>query len=138
MTTHILSMTYGPKIAGVRDGSIRQTIRRSNPDNPFELGDKLLIHGWSGKPYRSPWNWWIEERVKEFDWLKVDSCCWVLVDHEGYCTALNPWGYEHDVINRIAKADGIVPPTGLGLKAVLEQFHGPFTDEEIEFQVIRW
>lgn len=143
MTTHILSMTYEPKIAGVRAGTIRQTIRRLNPANPFKLGDKLLIHGWAGKPYRSPWNWRLEAEVKELDRLIVDSYCWVLTDHwdlthEGYCTALNPWEYEHDVIDRIAKADGIEPPTGLGLKAVLESMHGPFTNEELEFQIIRW
>ncbi|MDD5323595.1 MAG: hypothetical protein PHD43_23920 [Methylococcales bacterium] len=143
MTTHILSMTYGPKIAGVRDGTIRQTIRRLNPKRPFKLGDKLLIHGWSGKPYRSPWNWRMEAVVKELDRLEVDNEDWVLWDHydlthEGFCTALNPWDDEHPVIDRIAKADGIVPPTGLGLKAVLESMHGPFTDEDIEFQIIRW
>jgi hypothetical protein len=142
MTTHILSMTYGPKIEGVRNGTIRQTVRRLNPDNPFELGDKLLFHGWAEKPYRSPWDWRLKAEVQELDWLKVDSLYWVLVNHEslthaGYGTAAGPWGCQHDVIDGIAKADGIEPPTGLGLKAVLERFHGPFISEK-EFQVIRW
>ena len=52
MTTHILSMTYGPKIAGVMDGSIRQTIRHTER---IKVGDKLILHTWTGKPYRSPW-----------------------------------------------------------------------------------
>jgi hypothetical protein len=142
MTTHIMSMTYGPKIEGVRNGTIRQTIRRLNPERPFELGDEVLIHGWAGKPYRSPWDWRLKAEVQELDWLKVDGSCWAIIKHddligEGHCTAASPWGYEHGVIDGIAKADGIEPPTGCELKAVLERFHGPFVGE-MEFQVIRW
>jgi hypothetical protein len=144
MTTHILSMTYGPKIAGVRGGTIRQTIRRLNPNNPFKLGDKLLIHGWEGKSYRSPWNWRIEATVKELDKLEVDSEAWVLWDHqdliaEGWCTALHIWDQEHPLMVDIAIADGIDPPTSKAVKAVLESFHGPFpSDDMLEFQIIRW
>lgn len=143
MTTHILSMTYGPKIAGVRDGTIRQTIRRYNPKRPFVLEDKLIMHTWAGKPYRSPWDWRMNAEVVELDMLSLNRDIWMLHDHydlmhEGYCTALNPWEYQHDVIDKIAKADGIVPPTGLGLKEVLESFHGAFGREDVEFQVIRW
>jgi len=142
MTTHILGMTYGPKIEGVRNGTIRQTIRRLNPERPFALGDKLLIHGWAGKPYRSPWDWRLKAEVRELDWLKVDCSCWVVIQYEdlirdGYRATSSPWRYEHEVIDSIAKADGIEPPTGLGLKTVLERFHGLFV-EATEFQVIRW
>ena len=144
MTTHIVSMTYPPKITGVRNGTIRQTIRAYNPKFPFKLDDKLLIHGWSGKPYRSPWSWRIDGVVKELDHLWVDSDAWVLKDHydlthSGSATALNPWDTPHRLIENIAKADGIDPPTPIGLKTVLETFHGSFPDDEmLEFQVIRW
>ena len=82
--------------------------------------------------------------IEEIDHLWVDSEAWVLKDHddlthEGYVTALNPWDTPHDVLDAIAKADGIDPPTGLGLKQVLEAFHGPFPYAPMmEFQIIRW
>lgn len=143
MTTHILSMTYQPKIEGVRNGTIRQTIRIYNPKRPFKVGDKLLIHGWEGRMYRSPWSWRMEEVVKELDRLDCDSDVWVLWDnydlkHEGFCSAVNPYECQHDVIDAIAKADGISPATGLELKNVLERYHGKFTDKPVRFQVIRW
>lgn len=143
MTTHIMAMTYAPKVEGVKNGTIRQTIRRFNPKNPFKLGDKLLIHGWSGKPYRSPWSWRLEAKVKELDKLLCDCDMWALVDHydlthSGYCTAAHPWDSTHPIIDKIAKADGITPPTGMSLKLVLEGFHNMFGPDCTEFQVIRW
>ena len=149
MTTHIISMTYPPKIDGVRDGTIRQTIRAYNPKFPFKLDDKLLIHGWSGKPYRSPWSWRISGVVKELDHLWVDSDIWALKDHydlthSGLATAISFWDTPHHRIDKIAKVDGIDPPTGLGLKKVIEGFHGRLPDffdpidKMREFQVIRW
>jgi len=57
MTTHILSMTYGPKIEAVKRGEVARTIRRYNPKKPKKVGDGLLIHTWAGKPYRSKWDW---------------------------------------------------------------------------------
>lgn len=144
MTTHILGMTYEPKIQGVRHGTIRQTIRLYNPKNPFKLGDRLIIHGWAGNPYRSPWSWRMNAVIEEIDHIWVDSEAWVLKDdydltHERYATALNPWDIPHDVLDKIAKADGIDPPTGAELKKVLEAFHGPFPYAPMmEFQIIRW
>ena len=144
MTTHRMGMTYEPKIEGVRNGTIRQTIRKLNPKHPFKLGDRLLIHGWEGRPYRSKWSWRMDETVKELDKLEVDSEAWTLWDHEdlmaeGWCTALHIWDQEHPRMVVIALADGIYPPTSQGVKKVLEAFHGPFPrDDVIEFQVIRW
>jgi len=131
MTTHILSMTYPPKIEGVRHGTIRQTIRRFNPERPFEIGDKLLIHGWEGKPYRSPWNWRMDAELKEV--LALD-CYSDHVMQDGWLRW--SWGEMHPTW--LAQKDGIEPPTGEALKAVLERFHGKFTDEPVRFQVIRW
>jgi len=152
MTTHIMSMTYGPKIEGVRNGTIRQTIRKYNPKRPFKLGDKLLIHGWSGKPYGSPWSWRMESVVTELDHLWVDNMVWVLKDHydlthEGYASSMHVWDRPHPHIEKIAKDDGIVPPTPMELLKVLEDFHGKFPRSGLliygdppmaEFQVIRW
>ncbi len=48
-----------------------------------------------------------------------------------------PWFDE--LIDRIAKLDGILPPTGTELKNVLETYHGRFHDfNPVHFQIIRW
>ena len=129
MTTHILSMTYGPKIEGVRNGTIRQTIRKYNPKRPIVFGDKLLIHGWEGKPYRSPWNWRIEATVINTEIHSANNKWFGLELWVNDCAG---------VLRQVAARDGIEPPTSLGLKAVLEGFHGSFTDEPVRFQIIRW
>ena len=61
--THILSMTYGPKIAAIKRGELARTIRRYNPKKPKKVGDELLIHTWAGKPYRSKWDWRLRAHV---------------------------------------------------------------------------
>ena len=48
---------------------------------------------------------------------------------------VNLWGGWHAA--QLASLDGIEPPNGLALKAVLEKFHGKFTDEPVRFQVIQ-
>jgi hypothetical protein len=48
-----LPLTYEPKIPGVIDGTIRQTIRVGRK---FRVGDLVSFHGWEGRPYRSKWS----------------------------------------------------------------------------------
>lgn len=145
MATHILAITYQPKIAGVRDGTIRQTIRPYNPQNPRQVADKLILHGWAGKPYRSPWNWRQQEQV----WQAIDMVA--LRDVVGFwqnpitgipfsnqSVLINYCSWFDFAVDEIAKLDGISPPTGEELKHVLESYHGKFTDKPIQFQVIRW
>jgi hypothetical protein len=143
-------MTYGPKIEGVRNGNIRQTIRRFNPKRPFEVGDKLLIHGWVGAMYRTPWNWRREEKVRftlnlgalETKFVIDDGGGMRITDWEADLLCDNTFplfvGWYQKIADDIAIADGILPPTGIALKEVLEKFHGKFTDEPVRFQVIRW
>lgn len=130
MTTHILSMTYQPKIEGVRNGTIRQTIRLYNPDRPFKVGDKLLIHGWEGKPYRSRWNWRLSVEVNQLVPIRVCK--------SGVMDGNNRWRFylwDASVIKRLAELDGVAKNR---LKHVLERYHGKFTDKPVRFQVIRW
>ena len=51
--TFIRPLTYAPKIPGVLDGTIRQTIRVGQK---LAAGDRILFHGWAGTPYRSKWS----------------------------------------------------------------------------------
>ena len=133
MRTHIMSMTYAPKVKGIRNGTIRQTIRVLNPKRPIQQSDRLIIHSWSGKPYRSSWGWRVEGEVSEV--AKFNALSDGVSDvHANF--KFHKW--DSPVMDRIAELDGIKPPTGIALKDVLEKFHGKFTDEAVRFQIIRW
>ena len=70
MTTHILSLTYAPKISLVKSGECTQTIRLHNDQNPKRVGDKLIIHTWKGRPYRSKWGWRLETKIDDLTLLR--------------------------------------------------------------------
>jgi hypothetical protein len=143
MTTHILAITYQPKIEGVKNGTIRQTIRPLSKV-PRKVGDKLILHGWKGKPYRSPWSWRREEKVR--DVFEMECYADHFVFEGGDRLHFNPWKPirfkgkldKWSLPLALARLDGISPPTGLELKHVLESYHGKFTDKPVQMQVIRW
>ena len=62
MAVHVKALTYQPKIGRVLSGEIRQTIRKVGK-KPIKHGDTLILHGWFGRPYRSPWSWRIKLNV---------------------------------------------------------------------------
>ena len=151
MTTHILAITYQPKIEGVKNGIIRQTIRLFNPKNPRKVGDKVILHGWKGKPYRSPWSWRREEKVTVvLDMVAMETVAgfWQSIisgkalSYESVAMAYYPWFGEP--MEYLAKLDGIPDSSnnsytrGELLKQVLENYHGKFTDKPVQMQVIRW
>lgn len=59
MTTHMLPLTYKPKIQAVKEGRCRQTIRKRNldPKRWRERGDKLILYTCKGPLYHSKWDW---------------------------------------------------------------------------------
>ena len=73
MTTHILSLTYAPKIPLVKSGECTQTIRLHNPNRLKKVGDKLILHTWEGKPYRSKWDWRLETEISELKLLSISD-----------------------------------------------------------------
>ena len=128
MAHHYKALTYEPKISGVRDGSIRQTIR-PKPRREINVGDTITFHGWQGKPYRSPWSWrhdvvvWSTTRLGVHEW--------------GLETNLTgPMAWECGWSDRLAALDGIVPPTGLALRDALKGKNGK--GWEGEYIVIQW
>jgi hypothetical protein len=133
MTTHILAITYQPKIEGVKNGTIRQTIRPLSKI-PRKVGDKLILHGWKGKPYRSPWSWRLNTEIELSAGMLAQDATFKLEYPGGWET----FGWVDESADWLARDDGIVPPTGLQLKQVLETYHGKFTDKPVQMQVIRW
>ncbi|MCK9593433.1 MAG: hypothetical protein M0Q91_15615 [Methanoregula sp.] len=130
MRKHNLPLTYLPKIQPVIEGRCRQTIRAGRK---FSMGDQVSFHGWSGKPYRSPWSF----RTPYYTLIDVlDIWIWkskFCFEKSGY-----PIRFEDNpVSNNWAELDGIYPPTGEELGNVLNKFHkiGPFG---LPGQIIRW
>ena len=126
-----LSITYEPKIEGVRNGTIRQTIRTGRR---FQVGDLVSFHGWQGKPYRSPWSW----RTPYFELTEVYRIVaypeHVLAPGGG---ALPPWpALDTTELVDLARLDGIEPPTKEALFQVLGSMHD--LSGGVGMQIIRW
>lgn len=117
MTTHILSMTYAPKIKRVFSGEITQTIRRWWPGKPEKMvGDDLIIHTWEGKPYRSKWG---KRLYAEITYLEIID----LLDA------------SPEKLEELARLDGIDPPTAQELKNAIGGLNHGIVGK---YQVIRW
>jgi hypothetical protein len=141
MTHHSLPITYLNKADAVFAGACNQTIRMGDR---YRVGDRLTIYEWSGKPYQSKWGRRIKAEVVETFGIKISD--------KGIATEnlINTrfgfpsmpivlWGENTgEYQSNIAELDGIHPPTNHELRRVLESFHGPFTDEPVEAQIIRW
>jgi len=132
MTKWTKAFTYIPKIKSVQTGTCRQTIR---PGHTVRVGDEILFHGWTGKPYRSKWSWRLRVKVNEVEY--------VLAFREGL-VYLEPAKHIHwKDLDDLAEADGIDPPTGEELKHVLTRMsniklQSAVDGTGVELQIIRW
>lgn len=112
-----MAMTYPPKIEAVFFGSIRQSIRAWFPGKPYKrVGDKLLIHTWRDKPYRSKWGNRLEAIITEEFLITIHD-------------------QDEAFLSELAVLDGIVPPTATGLKETLSTLNPGYTGF---YQVVRW
>lgn len=140
-----LPLTYAPKIPAVKAGTCRQTIRvinktRAHPDGVRkEVGDLIRFFAWTGKPYRSKREWVVEGYqtiTRAYD-CKIFRSGITIPDQMyirdlGISGAIN-WYFLDD----LAKADGIVPPTGEALRCVL-MAKNRIPEEGVIAQVLRW
>jgi len=124
-----IPLTYAPKIPGVLNGSIWQTIRVGRK---YRVGDLVLFHGWSGKPYRSKWSF----RTPYFPLVMAQP---IQIRPEGIETLFGS-GMDYrawSLLDELALLDGIEPPTGGALALVLQGMH-PIPEDGIEAQILRW
>ena len=129
MTKHVMAITYEPKIKPVKDGRCTQTIRKGRK---VLKGDEILFHGWSGRPYRSKWDW--RKRVV------VCQVIYIEISHRGIVDMADPktiHSWNSYAINNISAFDFIEPPTGVALRDVLFGLNGA-PDGPKEYQIIRW
>lgn len=120
-----IPLTYAPKITGVLDGSIRQTIRTGRK---FSVGDLVSFHGWEGTPYRSKW-------AARTAYAPLKDVIPITILPRGLTMPheFRPW----HVLDEIARLDGIEPPTGAELYRVLSVLN-PIPQSGVEAQIIRW
>ena len=129
MKKHVMAITYAPKEDAVRLGDCRQTIRKGDK---VSVGDEILFHGWSGRPYRSPWSWRRQIYVEQVVDIEVSLSGIVnLADPMTSCA------WNSRAINHIAKYDFIDPPTGVALRDVLFG-HNSRDVTASTYQIIRW
>jgi len=125
--TFIRPLTYAPKIQGVLEGTIRQTIRAGQK---LAAGDRILFHGWAGTPYRSKWSF----RTPYYTLIAVIP---IRIRPDGLLFESNgevrPWADLDD----LAARDGIDPPTGDGLREVLLGMHA-VPASGVAGQILRW
>jgi len=120
-----LPLTYRPKIQAVLDGTITQSIR-INTD--LQVGDSIAFHGWSGKPYHSPWSFrtpYMPVRHAERITVRKDS---IYFPNEKVAVIAGD-------LNYLAALDGIEPATGEELIRVLHAMHGGGT---LHGKILRW
>ena len=140
-----LPLSYAPKIPAVKAGTCRQTIRiinktKAHPDGVRkEVGDLIRFFTWTGKPYRSKRVWVVGEYraiTRAYNCKIFRSGITIpnqaFVEELGVHGAVN-WYFLDD----LAKADGILPPTGEALRGVLVGMHR-IPEEGVEAQVLRW
>ena len=123
MARYVKGFTYTPKIEGVKNGTITQTIRRLTNIKP---GDTILFHGWKGKPYKSKWDWRLRVVIISVNKGEMRK--------NGFYSYPKFYDWDGAEIAEIARLDGINPPTGRELKRVLEQFY----NEGAELDIITW
>ena len=122
-----LPLTYEPKIPGVLDGSITQSIRI---DTRLDIGDFIAFHGWEGRPYHSSWSF-------RTPYYKITLAKPINIHKDFVYLPLSKRElYIGDpLLDRLAEKDGIEPATGKELIRVLHDMHGP---EILHGKILRW
>ena len=129
MSRHVMALIYPHKIAAVRSGDCKQTIRRVGK-RIIKPSDVITLHGWQGKPYSSKWSWRKEVVVSEVIHIEISKDGMFI---EGTLYEWDSW-YP----TRLAEYDYILPAKGEELRDVLFRLHGGVPDEPIDCIVIRW
>lgn len=135
-----MPLTYRPKIKGVLNGTIRQTIRKApqgaDAIMKYMPDDAILFHTWKGKPYRTKWGKRHRVTLTEVHGVRLEERG-IGVVCEGYECVVYVWHTWHSkYADALAKTDGIAPPTGIALRNVIKKYHGKAW--EGLYHVLRW
>lgn len=138
---HILPLTYEPKIPDIINGRCNQTIRPKSEIKPKKIGDWVMFHGWSGKPYRSSWSF-------RTPYWKITDVYDVSFVYDGspfdyyYLIRQIPWRSKADFYPlSLDEAECIAVRDGFdSFEQMVNQFKKMYGDEFIDmiFTIIRW
>lgn len=138
MKAQNVGFTYKPKIPAVKAGTCRQTVRMGRR---FELGQVLHLFTWEGKPRHSKWGWRKDEKCVQLYDILVHvggiSCSVRIDDVDPICKFKTGYFYPWDMLDWIAKRDGIEPPTGKAMGELFRKMH-KLPNEGAPAQVVRW
>jgi hypothetical protein len=139
-----LPLSYEPKIEPVIVGTCRQTIRactisksKKHPGKIIkkEEGDLVRFYIWTGRPY-----WSSPKYITDYQelWMTMDiriiQTGFLIYHNDKFQREINWDSWE---MRDLAKADGIIPPTGEALRDVLMS-KNKIPAEGIEAQILRW
>ena len=122
---HIKAMTYKPKIPGMREGTIRQTIRIGSK---VFMGDTILFHGWEGRPYVTKWSWRMTVIVANVIDIRAYETGFIMYGH------YNSW--DSHIADIIAECDGV--SSGEELGKLLTKMHQLGNVQGKMMQIIKW
>lgn len=130
VSDHITAITYEPKIKKVLDLDVRRTMRKTRK---FKSGQHVLIHGWSGRPYRSKWSWRMKVHLITVLNFHLSKECISIMDDDWKVADMISWSSE--TANGMAFLDG-VEGGGEGLKKSLKKLNG--RNWQGSYQMIVW
>ena len=128
-----MALTYENKIEPVRSGKCIQTIRKGWR---VSIGDEILFHNWSGRPYASKWGWRLRVVITDVYDLMIDNDI-VTFSSTEHSPDETSYAWDSYIVDAMAIDDYINPPTGKELKNILIGLNGKIT-EKTEYQIIRW
>lgn len=134
MRTHIMGLTYGPKIDAVFNDECHRTTRLVQSDVPWNVGDKLIMHTWTGRPYRSPWGRRLDTEVVDLRYIYCkDGVGWFQSSQPSRNGGAQLTEGDMD---GLALLDGIAPPTGSAYISTLMALNA-LTREQLHYATFR-
>ena len=136
MARHVKALTYADKIDAVRSGTCRQTIRAVGK-RPVCVGDTITFHGWTDRPYKSPWSWRLVVEVTEVTKIYIDEVRGIGLLYLAKSNLIDWNSWDSPLANQLAEKDYINPPIGDALKDVLFDLNKSRKWPE-QYQIIQW
>ena len=138
MARHVMALTYAPKIEAVKSGACCQTIRRYNYERPKRPGDKLILHTWAGRPYRSQWDWRLTTTIDSVWRLRFPGIRNGITASISFNEGRDWLPTDGIGLTNIAIDDGIEDPSAESLRATLKRLNGLVSLFGTEWEIIRW
>ena len=135
MKKFVKSISYAPKLDDVFSGKCRRTTRllsvRLIPASKLcpTVGDEILFHEWTGRPYFSKWGRRIRVKVTDLSIMSIT---------EDDVVFINGMTVAEEDGEKLARLDGIKPATSDEYMRVLKEKNGLDTLRNTTWAIIDW